>query len=530
MKKVFTFLLVLIPFLAVNAQKELIRNGDFSQGVAGSHLLKDIYYWNMDMESPGSQWWEHVAMISSDTSIYQVVEEITSDSVLYTCTFNAANPWQTDKIRVVASLTGNDSTIRTPYATKLIGLDEPFEFKFGFSENSAYVGKKLVIELDIIAHDTAIAKGEASWCDIDDISLKKIIHGVNTMPTAIVGPAQTVKGGTSVSLDGSGSTDPEGTALTYMWTSVYPGIFLSDRHSANPTFIAPDVTELTTFEFTLFVSDGELSSEMAIAYITVYPAGELVRNGGFEDFTVGSDLSSTSLKDVASWYIDMEAAAVGGGRDGAVGAKFTYLSSKDSSFYQVLKTIGSAEATYTLGFSARSSWDALSIRSKFSVSDADSSVRTVIDSKDSEFGIDPGTGNDVSEMKAYSHIFVIPANSEYAGKKLILEFECIPYDVATDNGWLELDNVSLIEILAEKVDYTKAADIMIYPNPASDVLYLNNSEKIVRVQLYSVLGKQVGTMTGEDIRQVNVNTLSNGIYLIRLTTRSGVYTRKFQVR
>ena len=469
MKKALTLLMVIFSFLLANAQEELIRNGDFSQGVSGSSNLKDISFWNMDMETPGSGWWsEHVGMTSTDTTLYQVVETITEDSVVYTLKFDANNTWISDKIIAIASVTAGDSTIRTRIASQeitLVATSTSYEFVFGFPANSGHVGKKLVIEFDLTSTESG-----AAWTDLDNVSLKKVIAGVNSAPIAVVGPSQTVKGGTLVTLDGTGSNDFEGSELTYLWTSVYPGIFLSDRRVASPSFTAPDVTELTTFEFTLFVNDGELASEIAIASVTVFPAGELIRNGGFEEYAPGSDPVSSKLNHIAYWFMDEHPDSTKGGRYGSTGMKFVTLASIDSALYQVIKTIGTAEATYTLTFSARSSWNSLAVKSTFSVSGADSSIRTPINSKMADFGIDVTGGVNTSVTKVFSHIFVIPANSEHAGKKLIVEFDNIPNDDGTNNGWAEMDNISLIEVLASGIEKHGNLKLNIYPNPASDVI------------------------------------------------------------
>jgi hypothetical protein len=76
----------------------------------------------------------------------------------------------------------------------------------------------------------------------------------NLAPTAVAGGDQTVDSGVLVTLDGSGSTDPEGQPLTYMWTAP-AGITLSDPTAAVTTFTAP--TGPATLTFTLQVCDPE---------------------------------------------------------------------------------------------------------------------------------------------------------------------------------------------------------------------------------------------------------------------------------
>ena len=80
---------------------------------------------------------------------------------------------------------------------------------------------------------------------------------VNTPPIADAGTDQNVDTGTIVTLDGSGSSDAEGDALTYLWSMtdrpLDSSALLSDTTAVNPTFIADTDG---TYTLSLIVNDG----------------------------------------------------------------------------------------------------------------------------------------------------------------------------------------------------------------------------------------------------------------------------------
>jgi len=90
-------------------------------------------------------------------------------------------------------------------------------------------------------------------------------------PIAKVGADQTVNEGALVTLDGSGSSDPNGKPLTYTWTQVAgPTVVLNVGDPIHPTFTAPAVPMGgLTLTFQLSVNNGSQTSFPVTANVTV---------------------------------------------------------------------------------------------------------------------------------------------------------------------------------------------------------------------------------------------------------------------
>ena len=91
----------------------------------------------------------------------------------------------------------------------------------------------------------------------------------NQPPVADAGPNRSVKAGTKVRLNGLKSHDAEGEALYYSWSQVRGSkIALLDVDNAEPSFLAPAVSEKRIYRFKLRVTDKK-GADSVPAYVDV---------------------------------------------------------------------------------------------------------------------------------------------------------------------------------------------------------------------------------------------------------------------
>ncbi len=111
---------------------------------------------------------------------------------------------------------------------------------------------------EVLTFALGVSDGLATSSDLVSITVENVNHA----PVANAGPGGTFNEGTTVSLNASASSDPDGDAITYSWQQLSgPAVTLSNTSSPTPTFTAPQVSNAgATIVFRVTVSDGALSS------------------------------------------------------------------------------------------------------------------------------------------------------------------------------------------------------------------------------------------------------------------------------
>ena len=92
-----------------------------------------------------------------------------------------------------------------------------------------------------------------------------------TTPVASAGPDQIVNEGTSVTLNGTASKDPDGNITSYSWRQIVGNsIELSEENTATTTFVAPHVLKNNTLlTFELKVTDNDNASDINTVNIMI---------------------------------------------------------------------------------------------------------------------------------------------------------------------------------------------------------------------------------------------------------------------
>ena len=116
----------------------------------------------------------------------------------------------------------------------------------------------------------------------------------NESPVADGGGNQTVDEETTVTLDASASSDPDGSITAYSWTQTSgTAVTLTGATSASASFTAPTLTSQETLTFELSVTDDDNASDTDTVTITVNPVNASPSADAGVDQTVDEQITVT---------------------------------------------------------------------------------------------------------------------------------------------------------------------------------------------------------------------------------------------
>jgi len=104
------------------------------------------------------------------------------------------------------------------------------------------------------------------------------------------------------------------------------------------------------------------------------------------------------------------------------------------------------------------------------------------------------------------------------------------YESETDQCESGFSNEACVVCVTYISEEESRSKVNIYPNPASDVLFIESEEEIKSVSIFDSQGDKVIRWNGDKGKlEVGLNGLAPGLYLVRVETGSGVVGRKVVV-
>lgn len=97
---------------------------------------------------------------------------------------------------------------------------------------------------------------------------------------------------------------------------------------------------------------------------------------------------------------------------------------------------------------------------------------------------------------------------------------------------LGYSQTSFKERLEFKPPKKERIDIKVFPNPAENFIRVTPDNRIRKIQVYNLVGKEVQSYTYQDNQQYSVADLPKGIYLVRIVDSNNkiLVTRRISKR
>ncbi len=91
-----------------------------------------------------------------------------------------------------------------------------------------------------------------------------------------------------------------------------------------------------------------------------------------------------------------------------------------------------------------------------------------------------------------------------------------------DKIWQIIDKLMCTPNSLNQVN--RQEDVLLYPNPSSELIRIRSAHPIKSVEVYTTLGR---SMSSVDIDKINISSYPAGVYFLRLKTKAGTSTHKF---
>lgn len=87
-------------------------------------------------------------------------------------------------------------------------------------------------------------------------------------------------------------------------------------------------------------------------------------------------------------------------------------------------------------------------------------------------------------------------------------------------------NVTANFDIIQSVEQVNAQTFQVYPNPADDILIIDINDAIQLIEIYNLEGSEVRVFDGIDSNSIDLSSLNNGIYCIKVITENNSFTER----
>lgn len=145
----------------------------------------------------------------------------------------------------------------------------------------------------------------------------------------------------------------------------------------------------------------------------------------------------------------------------------------------------------------------------------------------------PLYGNNEYSMITYSDFVVLPGDLVYAVGSAMdsVEFTEGDFFFSDHNaGFIMKWNLFYSIDDTTAIAAQEKTDLNIYPNPTNGRVFIDGQQKLLKYQVYNIIGHRVKEVqVNATLKVLNVSDLENGIYILKLFKAEGIYSHKLQL-